>query len=345
MKCYIEKIMKEKQISSFWINITGGIATVGISYIITTIFPRYNVIEYIGILIVVGFIILTAIWAFNQLFGIKYKDKIQFITEGVKLTPDGFRVLFSIWNNDSASIKLYEFFTKEYIRQTSVRYYGGQRNNLEIKQNETTLWKGETFTIRQNESESFDLKYIVDTGPIDGRPWILFGLLVNYHDINGKKVLHSDTIYLYRDNEVIPININNLKELDEPNMFIHRIYVEILQELGDNLPYNHGKVIKLLINEYKMSFRVLRDLIFKENQIKDIKKFMSLKYNLLNIINFQKKSHVNKEMLDKKKKVLDELDNLSRKYALCPFRDLSQAELNLDYLDEYSFRNEIKSVK
>ncbi len=329
--------MKE-QITSFWINVLGGIATLGITYLIVKIFTISDLVEYIGIFITVTVTILAILLVLTKFFRKNKLTEVQFVTEGVKLTSDGFRVLFSIWNSNSTPIKLYEFFTKEYVRQPSVMYRGGQRHTLKINQNETTLWEGETFTIPTNESVSFDLNYNIDTGSFDGEPWIIFGILLNYHNIEGKKLLHSDSVYLYKDKEVVPIDIDNLEELNEPNMFRHRIYVTTLQELIDNLHYNQMKIAELLINEYKISFRILKDLIIKKNQVEDIQKVKLLELTLLRILRTQKKAEVNDKTLNRKKNILETLDDISRKYSWVPFMDLSQPELNLDYLKDYELR-------
>jgi len=43
--------MKE-QITSFWINVLGGLATLGITYLIVKIFTISDLVEYIGIFII-----------------------------------------------------------------------------------------------------------------------------------------------------------------------------------------------------------------------------------------------------------------------------------------------------
>jgi len=72
----------------------------------------------------------------------KEQVSLRFITEGIKKSPKGFEILFSVWNNGSTRVKLFEFFTKEYCRLTTTYYLGGQRSVLHLIQDETSLWKG-----------------------------------------------------------------------------------------------------------------------------------------------------------------------------------------------------------
>ena len=166
----------------------------------------------------------------------KGEVSLQFVTEGIKGSPRGFQVLFSIWNNSSNYVKLYEFFTKEYIRVPSTMYHGGQRSVLQLIQNETSLWKGETYELPPDESASFDLQYTIKTGSANGDPWIIFGIFARYHSpIVAKQVLHSDALYLFSHYGVEVVTLENVEELNGPNMWKHHIYALLLESFSEHL--------------------------------------------------------------------------------------------------------------
>lgn len=146
---------------------------------------------------------------------------VAFVIEGVRPTSTGFRVLFSIWNETRHGIKVFEFTTREYARIVTVMYYGGQRHRLRLRQGDkTTLWSGETYEIPSTESASFELEYTVDTGPADGRPWIVFGIIAHFHDpCGGKRQVPSDAVLVYRHGictVVDPARLEALRDQSQP---------------------------------------------------------------------------------------------------------------------------------
>lgn len=253
--------------------------------------------------------------------------EVRFITEGTRRTPRGFRVLFSIWNDGAKAVKLFEFLTKEYVREDSVAYYGGARHVLQLIQNRTTLWDGETYEIPPGKSASFDLRYTIKTGPLDGEPWIVFGIVSHYHDPNGTKLeLHSDSVYLLAHNSIRVIPLDRLEELNEPNMFIHGIYADTLQVLSNHLQLHRDKIIWLMREDYNIGFAKLKAKVLENKAEDDLDKIQALQKRLITIVDGEKLLPLGKETLAEKYEILEHLRRLSVKYCSMAFVHLCQTE-------------------
>ncbi|MBI5043809.1 MAG: hypothetical protein HZC10_08310 [Nitrospirae bacterium] len=145
-------------------------------------------------------------------------NTVSFVVEGVRARESRFQVLFSLWNMTVNAIKVFDVSTKEYARIHSFAYYGGPRAELVLRPDQpSTLWSGETYEIPSRESASFNLSYLVDTGPADGEPWVVFGITVRYHQHDGRVIsLPSDALFLYRKGQVFairPTELDSLRDL------------------------------------------------------------------------------------------------------------------------------------
>ena len=253
------------------------------------------------------------------------EEQVRFVTEGTRHTFKGFRILFSIWNDGTKAVKLFEFFTNEYVRMDSVYYYGGPRHVLQLIQNKTTLWKGETYEIPPGESASFDLTYTIKTGPADGEPWIVFGILARYHDPKGiKRELHSDSIYLLAHGSIRVIPLEKLEELNEPNMFIHEIYADTLQALSNHLHIHRELIVRLMREDYSVGFTKLKAKLHAKTASDDLDKIQSLEKQLLIMLDEERFSPLNEEKLAEKHEILEHLRQLSVRYCGIAFVHLCQ---------------------
>jgi len=179
-------------------------------------------------------------------------EQVSFIVEGVRPIFSGFQILFSIWNMTKHPIKIFEFVSEEYERIKSVDYYGGPRSKLQLCEDEkSTLWSGRTDEIPSKESSSFDLRYIIKTGPADGDPWVILGISARYHNYQGSiNIISSDAVFLYRSGDCF---IVRPQELDSLRDLSCRVYTEgTVQEWADKI---HDMFVNALDKHLRQSNR------------------------------------------------------------------------------------------
>lgn len=189
----------------------------------------------------------------NDSFSDSKKDihNIIFITEGIRPSQNGFRILFTIWNNSSNPIKIFDFYLNEYARLNTESYWSGPRSKLKIEKGESILWSGKTFEIIERQNESFDLDFIIDTGPKDGNPWVVFGIHSYYHNLSGKKKLvYSDAVYLYNHTSIFSITsekISMLKDKECIKEYFHNLkqkHISKIYEMVEDALQTHSSEIE-----------------------------------------------------------------------------------------------------
>ena len=251
------------------------------------------------------------------------EEKVSFITESIKSGQSSFCILFSIWNNTSRTIKLFDVKGIEHIRLDSVSYYGGKRHFLKLEQDRSSLWNGETYEILTNQSASFDIKYKIITGPADGEPFIVLGILVRYHDQNTTmRDLHSDAVYILDRGVIKAIPILQLRNLNNSNMFIHRIYASTLQSLSNILLTYRDYIITLMTDDYNIGFEKLRKILITYGEKDILSSVENIENALIGILQEEKTRPLDQPDLKQKNDLLEELQLISIKYCRMSFVDL-----------------------
>ena len=231
-------------------------------------------------------------------------NDLTFITEGVKFDDLGFQILFTIWNTTSSPIKIFDIRGIEHARCISVRYYGGQRHNLKLIQDTGTLWDGETYEIPGNQSASFNLKYDIKTGPCDGEPVIVLGILAQFHEQNGGLGnVHSDSVYVFDNRNIKAIKISEISEMNNSNHFLHLVYATTLKSLSKTIHINREYIGILMQSDYNKGIEKILKILHKKGEPGVILKVDSLKKDLNDIIE-QEKAHPLDDRTQKQKEII-----------------------------------------
>jgi hypothetical protein len=117
---------------------------------------------------------------------VQASETVRFVTEDVTfesglshpLSPY-LVIRFTIYNDTSDKIKIFNFHTVQYSARQSVYYCGGPRCYLEISPEKPFLERDETFEIVPRENSSFKLRYKLDIG--GGEIQTVLGVVAYYH--------------------------------------------------------------------------------------------------------------------------------------------------------------------
>jgi hypothetical protein len=250
-----------------------------------------------------------------------------FVTEGLRETPDGFNLLFSIWNNTPKAITLFDISTPELVRVDQEWYLTGPRSTLKLKSNKGTLWEGQTFEIASDHSHSFDLRFDAQTGPDDGKPAIIILVIVRYSQPKGHRgELLSDAVYLYRRGHIKNVLIRDLRMASTIKDLGDEIYVDTLEALSRIVTEHRDFVVGAMEDYYGACLEKLREGIEQIGNVDGAKAISSLGQQLKNILVSESKRPLDSKMLKEKRKTLESLRVLSVEYYGLAFIHLCASE-------------------
>ena len=259
---------------------------------------------------------------------IQKEKEVVFISEGVVTTPPGFRLAFSIWNNKPVAVKIVKISTVQHIYTHSVSYYGGSRHHLELNQDKEQLWDGDTYEIPPGQSASFDSSYTMRTGPLDGEPWIVIGVVARFHDALGEvQDIHSDCIYQIVKGRVQMVPIAAIETLNSDNTFRHVIYAGLLQSLSDTLDKGRKHIIDLMKEDYTNGITRLQALVKEKGSEQDLERIEVLSKRLLEFTEEEAKGPLQRSDRERKREVEEQLRQESVRFGGRAFVHLCALEV------------------
>jgi hypothetical protein len=247
----------------------------------------------------------------------------QFMTEAVRSEDTGFRVLFSIWNPSNRIMKLFAVSTKTYTWLTTTKYYGGARSVLRLKQDDTTLWQGETYELPAGESASFDLRYEISSGPRDGRPLVICGILASYHASDTTSAtLPSDALYVIQDRKAAAYALSNLESsigsLEKDSTRKHKLFRLLLEAFCSHNPMTCAEVARLRVEDAERGLGALQHLLTKTDpNVGDVADFERLREKVRSIAGEETPKSTSNEY--EKLAIEEQLTTISMKYGGRPF--------------------------